>query len=100
VIAGGLDSIMTRLDQFRKMEEGILADIPSASDTVMIDSLVDLQVALKRESRGLAAYVEFVHDRMKNLPNTPIEEMKEVYKIVDSKQFTLDMDIVRNMVES
>ena len=100
VIAGGLDSIMTRLDQFREMEEVILADIPSASDTVMIDSLVDLQVALKRESRDLAGYVEFVHDRMKNLPNTPIEEMKEVYKIVDSKQFTLDMDIVRNMVES
>ncbi|MCH6559246.1 hypothetical protein IH799_02700, partial [candidate division KSB1 bacterium] len=100
VIAGGLDSIMTRLDQFREMEEVILADIPSASDTVMIDSLVDLQVALKRKSRGLAAFVEFVHDRMKNLPNTPIEEMKEVYKIVDSKQFTLDMDIVRNMVES
>ena len=100
VIAGGLDSIMTRLDQFREMEEVILADIASASDTVMIDSLVDLQVALKRKSRGLAAFVEFVHDRMKNLPNTPIEEMKEVYKIVDSKQFTLDMDIVRNMVES
>ena len=100
VIAGGLDSIMTRLDQFREMEEVILADIPSASDTVMIDSLVDLQVALKRKSRGLAAFVEFVHDRMKNLPNTPIEEMKEVYQIVDSKQFTLDMDIVKNSVES
>ena len=100
VIAGGLDSIMTRLDQFREMEEVILADIPSASDTVMIDSLVDLQVALKRKTRGFAAFVEFVHDRMKNLPNTPIEEMKEVYKIVDSKKFTLDMDIVRNMVES
>ncbi|MCH7679222.1 hypothetical protein IID10_07630 [candidate division KSB1 bacterium] len=100
VIAAGLDSIVTRLDQFRKMEEVILADIPSAADTVMIDSLVNLQVALKRKSRGLAAYVEFVHDRMKNLPNTPIEEMKEVYKIVDSKQFTLDMDIVKNSVES
>ena len=73
VIAGGLDSIMTRLDQFREMEEVILADIASASDTVMIDSLVDLQVALKRKSRGLAAFVEFVHDRMKNLPNTPID---------------------------
>jgi len=100
VIASGLDSIMTRLDQFREMEQVILADIPSAADTVMIDSLIGLQVALKRDSRGFAAYVEFVHDRMKNLPNTPIEEMKEVYKIVDSKQFTLDMDIVKNSVES
>jgi len=100
VIAGGLDSIMTRLDQFREMEGVILANIPAAWDTVMIDSLIDLQIALKRESRGLAGYVEFIHDRMKNLPNTPIEEMIVVYKIVDSKQFTLDMDIVRNMVES
>ncbi len=100
VIAGGLDSIMTRLDELRAEEEFILAGIPSAMDSVMIDSLSDLQIGLKSRSRGLAGYVEFVHDRMKNLPNTPIDKMKEVYGIVDSKQFTLDMDIVKNAVES
>ena len=100
VIAGGLDSIMTRLDEFRAKEEFILTNIPTAMDSVMIDSLSFLQLALKSESRVLAGYVEFVHDRMKNLPNTPITEMKEVYQIVDSKQFTLGMDIVKNAVES
>ena len=30
----------------------------------------------------------------------PIAEMKEVYQIVDSKKFTLDMDIVKNALES
>ncbi len=95
-LGGNLDSIVTKLGEFREQEERILALIPMATDTVVMDSAASLQFAMKLESRHLASYVEWVHDRMKDLPNMPIERLRDAFTIVDSKKFTLDMDIVRN----
>lgn len=100
VIAGGLDSVITLLGEFKTREGQILALIPSAGDTTMIDSISTLQQKMKYQARALAGLVEFIHDRMKNLPNTPIDELKSAFLKVDSKEFTLDMDIVKNFVES
>ena len=100
LIVGGVDSVMRRLDEFGQREQKIKMLIPSATDTVMIDSLIGLQDEIKLDARSLAGYVEFVHDRMKNLPNMPIEELKTVFLIVDSKKFTLDMEIVKNSIAS
>ncbi len=99
-IGGQIDSIVTTLNQFRDQEQAILSLLPSATDTVMIDSLSDMQLDLKMASRRLAGFVEFVHDRMKDLPNMPIEKLRDAFLVVDSKKFTLDMDIVRNAVEN
>ena len=66
----------------------------------MIDSLSHMQQDIKLDSRQLAGFVEFVHNRMKNLPNMPHEHLASVFLIVDSKQFTLTMDIVKNSIES
>lgn len=100
VIVGGIDSIITRLNDFKAKEEIILSSIPSAIDTVMIDSLSEMQTDIKLQSRQLAGYVEYVHDKLQNLPNMPIAQLKEAFLIVDSKQFTLDMDIVKNSIQS
>ncbi len=100
VVVGGLDSVLTRLQDFNDRQGLILAAIPSAMDTVMIDSLTELQNAIKFDSRALAGYVEYVHDRMKNLPNMPMEPLREAFKFVDSKKFTMDMEIVKNSVAS
>lgn len=100
VIVGGLDSIITELEEFKTKQNEIAAAIPSATDSTMIDSLTELQTEIKLESRRLAGYVEYVHDRMKNLPNTPVDELRAVLVIIDSKKFTLDMDIVKNAIES
>ncbi len=100
LIIGGLDSIITTLVELRERQDSIAAQIPSATDSVMIDSLAQLENDLKFDARQLAGYVEFVHDKMKALPNMPIKQLQEVFITVDSKQFTLDMDIVRNSIES
>jgi len=100
VIVGGLDSIKTRLAEFRVAEEQILTLIPQAQDTTMIDSIVKAQTEIKSEARKLAGYVEFIHDRMKNIPNTPVSDLTNAFKIIDSKEFTLDMSIVTNSVEN
>ena len=100
VIGGGLDSVLTGLDQIRAKENVILSNIPAALDTTMIDSLMRLQQGIKFDSRDVAAKVEFVHDRMKNLPNMPIDELTSAFLIVNSKEFTLDMSIVRNSLHN
>lgn len=100
VIKGGLDSIVTRLNEFKRTEEHILSQIPSAQDTTMIDSLSNMQQTMKTNSRGLAGFVEHIHDRMRGVPKTPIEDLIAAFKIVDSKKFTLEMDIARNSIES
>lgn len=100
VAVGGLDSIVTRLREFNAAEEHIFGAIPSATDSVMIDSLVRMQIEIKLASRRLAGYVEYVHDKMNNLPNMPMEELREAFTIIDSKKFTLDMNIVQNSIES
>jgi len=98
VIVGGLDSILTKLNEFEETQNAIEQLIPQATDSVMIDSIVQMQDDIKFESRQLAGYVEYVHDRMKSLPNMPMEDLKAGFLIVDSKKFTLDMDIVKNSV--
>lgn len=100
VIKGNLDSVVTRLNEFKATQEFILAQIPAATDTVMIDSLNNMQQDMKMEARRLAGLVEFIHDRMKNLPNTPVDALKEAFLIVDSKKFVLDMEIVKNSIEN
>jgi hypothetical protein len=100
VIRKGIDSVIVRLNEIKALEEVILADIPAAVDTIMIDSLTNMQLKIKMDSRQLAGFVEFIHDRMKNLPNTPIKTLKDAFLTVDSKQFTLEMDIVRNLIEN
>ncbi|MFQ5750577.1 MAG: hypothetical protein ACE5HI_01150 [bacterium] len=100
VIKGGLDSIITKLNEFVVTEEFILSNIPATLDTVMRDSLDNLQQNVKMEARRLAGFVEFIHDRMKNLPATPIDELKAAFLKVDSKKFTLDMDIVKNLIDN
>ncbi|RMF61875.1 MAG: hypothetical protein D6743_12925 [Calditrichaeota bacterium] len=100
VAVGGVDSVLRRLDEFRRVEETILEALPQATDTTMIDSLVNMQRDLKAESRQLAGYVEYVHDRMKSLPNMPMKPLAAAFKVVDSKQFTLNMDIVANSIEN
>lgn len=100
VMKKGLDSVLTKLNEFKMQEETILANIPSAVDTTMIDSLSNMQQQIKMDTRTLAGFVEFLHDRMKNLPNTPIKDLKSAFVIIDSKQFTLDMDIVRNLIQT
>ncbi|MFQ5601815.1 MAG: hypothetical protein ACE5HS_00950 [bacterium] len=100
VIKGGLDSIVTKLDEFVEKEKVIVAIMPTELDTVMADSINNLQQSIKMEARRLAGFVEYVHDKMKNLPNTPINDLKSAFLVVDSKKFTLDMDIVRNAIEN
>jgi hypothetical protein len=100
VMKRGLDSVLTKLNEFKMQEETILANIPAALDSTMIDSLSNMQEQIKMDSRQLAGFVEYLHDRMKNLPNTPTKELKSAFVIVDSKQFTLDMDIVRNSIQT
>lgn len=100
LIIGGLDSIATQLNNFKMREETILSNIPLATDSVMIDSLTELQDSIKFDARNLAAYVEFLHDRMKNLPNMPVEQLRSAFLTVDSKQFTIDMDIVSNTMRN
>lgn len=98
VVVSGLDSVVTKLNEFRDREQMIMANIPNATDSVMIDSLVRMQNAIRLESRSLAGYVEYIHDRMKNLPNMPMANLAEAFVVIDSKRFTLNMDIVRNLV--
>ncbi len=98
VVVGGLDSIVTKLNEFRDRQHLVQENIPNATDSVMIDSLAQMQNDMKMDSRQLAAYVEYVHDRMRNLPNMPVERLKAALIIIDSKQFTLNMDIVRNSI--
>lgn len=100
VISRGLDSVIIKLNEFKMGEETILANIPAASDTIMIDSLSNMQVEIKTGLRQLAGFVEFLYDRMKNLPNTPTKDLKSAFVIIDSKQFTLAIDIVKNLVEA
>lgn len=95
----GLDSVVTRLKEFKSMQEIILNNIPQATDTTMIDSLGRMQQEIKQESRQLAGYVEFLHDRIKNIPNMPVDQLRKSFVVMDSKQFTLDMDIVKNLME-
>ncbi|MFQ5676364.1 MAG: hypothetical protein ACE5G1_10740 [bacterium] len=100
VIGGGLDSIITKLNEFKAIEQVILDEIPSALDTTMIDSISKRQISMKFEARNLAGFVEYIHDQMKSIPNTPIEDLRRAFLTVDSKEFTVNMDIVKNMVES
>lgn len=100
VIVGGIDSILTKLNEYKTQQGFIASHFASVLDTTMLDSLANLQQDIKMDSRRLAGFVEFIHDRMKNLPNMPIDELKSAFVIVDSKKFTLDMDIVRNLIES
>lgn len=100
VIKSGLDSIVTKLDEFKAEQQFILAHIPEAIDTVMIDSLGKIQQNIKMQSRRLAGFVEFIHDKMKRVPNTPMEDLRSVFKVVDSKKFTLEMDIIQNSIEN
>ncbi len=100
IIRAGLDSTVTQLNNFLSLENLILSNLSAPMDTVMRDSLIDIQQNLKMESRRLAGYIEYVHDRMKNLPNTPVEQLKRAFLTVDSKKFTLDMDIVKNLIEN
>jgi len=100
VVVSGLDSVVTKLNEFRDREQMIMANIPNATDSVMIDSLVRMQNAIRLESRSLAGYVEYIHDRMKNLPHMPMADLAAAFVVIDSKRFTLNMDIVRNLVTS
>lgn len=100
MIVDNLDSVITMLQDFKQTEETILANIPAATDTILIDSLTTMQRNMKYGARELGGFVEFVHDKMKNLPNMPTEELRAAFMVVDSKQFTLNMDIVSNLVES
>lgn len=100
VIIGGLDSVIATLGEFGSRQQEIDSAIPSATDSVMIDSLARMQTDIKLASRRLAGFVEYVHDKMNGLPNMPMADLKQAFKVVDSKKFTLDMDIVKNSVES
>lgn len=98
VVIGGLDSIVTRLNEFRLRQQLIMGNIRDANDSLMIDSLATLQNSIKFDSRQLAGYVDYVHEHMRNLPNMPIASLTSAFVIIDSKQFTLNMDIVRNLI--
>lgn len=100
LIVSGVDSVITRLNDFKTREETILSNIPLATDSVMIDSLAQMQDDIKFDARSLAGYVEFLHDRMKNLPNMPVDQLRAGFLVVDSKQFTLDMDITKNSIQN
>ena len=67
-------------------------------DTATINSLTNMQQNIKMDSRRLAGFIEYLFERMKNLPNTPVEDLKAAFVVVDSKKFTLDMDIVKNSI--
>jgi hypothetical protein len=95
-----IDSVVIWLGEFRSLEQQILSNIPLATDSVMIDSLIQLQQGLKTRARALAGRVEVIHDLMKGLPNMPVDDLTSTFLIVDSKEFTLDMDIVRNSIEN
>lgn len=99
VIVGGLDSIITTLNEMKSREELILSMIPSAVDSVMIDSLGTLQGRSRLDALNLAGFIELVHDKMKNLPNMPLARLVTAFKTVDRKQFTLDMEKVVNLVK-
>jgi len=98
VIVAGVDSISRKLDEFRAEQGAIRAIIPSATDSTMIDSLTRRQDGLKFAARQLAGYVEYIHDRMKNLPNMPVDDLTVAFVVIDSKQFTLNMDRVKNAI--
>jgi hypothetical protein len=100
VIIARIDSITNTLQSFRDEQEFILKNIPQATDSVMIDSLAQMQFEMKFASRELAGDIEYLHDQMKLLPNMPLDDLVVVFKIVDSKQFTMDMDIVRNSIQA
>lgn len=100
MIVGGLDSIITKVQEFKTREEHIASLMHSATDSVMIDSLSRMQNDIKLDSRELAGYIEYVFDNMRSLPNMPVDQLRTVFVIVDSKQFTLNLDIVRNAIES
>lgn len=100
VVVGGIDSIITQLEQVKTQQNLIASNFSTALDTTMLDSLSNMQLSIKLEARRLASFVEYLHDRMKNLPNMPIEQLKNTFVIVDSKKFTLDMDIVKNLIDS
>lgn len=100
VVIGGLDSILTTLNKFKE-EEGLIRElIPQATDSVMIDSVYKMQNDVKFESRILAGFVEYVHDRMKSLPNMPMDDLISAFLIIDSKKFTIDMEIVKNSTKN
>lgn len=100
VIIGGLDSILTTLNNFKGQQDLVRQLIPQATDSIMIDSVYKMQNNVKFASRVLAGFVEFVHDRMKSLPNMPMGDMVSAFIIVDSKKFTLDMEIVKNSTKN
>lgn len=100
VLGRGLDSVLTVLNNFKTIQSQILEDIPQATDTTMIDSLVNLQEKIRSHGRSLANFVEYLHDRMKNIPNTPIEDLRKVFRVVDSKQFVINMEIVKNLINN
>ncbi len=100
VIVGGIDSIITRLNEFETTEKQILSMIPMAEDTTIIDSIVNVQQKMKADARQLAGFVEYIHDRTKNIPNTPIDDLTAAYKTIDSKQFTIDMSVVINSTQN
>jgi hypothetical protein len=100
VIKAGLDSVINTLAGFKAQEEFIISNISAGMDTAMMDSLANRQQDMKMASRHLAGFIEYIFERMKNLPNTPVEDLRAAFVIVDSKKFTLDMDIVKNSIEA
>ena len=100
VIIGKLDTVLSRLNQFRRQEDFIRATVATTQDSAMFDSLAKMQFDMKFASRELSSQIESINDQMKLLPNMPLADLVAVFKVVDSKQFTLDMDIVRNSILS
>lgn len=100
VIIQNLDSVITRLDEFKATEQTILSNIAPSMDSTLIDSMATLQQNVKLDTRQLGGIVEFVLERMKNMPVMPVDDLKQAYLQLDSKQFTLDMDIAANLMRS
>lgn len=100
MVIAQMDTVIAHLGEFRRTEELILSNIDMATDTTMIDSLGELQLSLKIRSRILAGRVEVIHDLMKNLPNMPVSALTDAFLVVNTKEFTLGMDIVKNSIES
>ena len=100
MVIAQIDTIVAHLSEFRRTEELILSNIDMATDTTMIDSLGQLQQGLKVRARILAGRVEFIHDLMKNLPNMPLSALTDAFLVVNTKEFTLNMDILKNSIES
>ncbi len=100
MVIAQIDTVLEHLGEFRLTEELILSNIDMATDTTMIDSLGELQQGLKVRARILAGRVEFIHDLMKNLPNMPLSALTNAFLVVNTKEFTLNMDILKNSIES